>query len=99
MFTNGSRRLSITAAGNIGVGNSSPSEKLDVTGTLKASGQLVSMVSTGTPPLAVDATTQVANRNASFLGGMSSAVARTRGIIYLGGCDTCSPLADTDDQK
>jgi hypothetical protein len=25
--------------------------------------------------------------------------ARTRGITYLAGCDTCSPLADSDDQK
>jgi hypothetical protein len=28
-----------------------------------------------------------------------SAASRTRGIVYLGGCDTCSALVDNDDQK
>ena len=30
---------------------------------------------------------------------MTATAARVRGIVYLGGCDTCSTLADADDQK
>ena len=43
-----------------------------VTGSVSASGQLVSTVATGTAPLAVSSTTQVPNLNASLLGGLSS---------------------------
>jgi hypothetical protein len=39
------------------------------------------------------------NVNAASLGGSSASALRTRAITYLGGCDTCSVLADTDDQK
>ena len=42
-----------------------------VQGNVSASGQLVSSVATGTAPLQVASTTQVANLNASLLGGLS----------------------------
>ena len=101
LFTNGAPRMTITAAGKVGIGTASPSPSslLHVAGNATVDGQFVSTVPTGTPPLAVNSTTQVANLNASLLGGMSADAARTRGIVYLGGCDTCSPLADSDDQK
>ena len=38
----------------------------------------------GTPPLAVTSTTQVANLNASLLGGLTPAAARARGIAVEG---------------
>lgn len=43
-----------------------------VTGNLSASGQLISNVTTGTPPLAVKSSTMVTNLNANLLGGLSS---------------------------
>jgi hypothetical protein len=89
--------------GNVGVGTVAPTERLVVSGgNIKTDSQLISTVATGTAPLAVSSTTQVPNLNASFLGGISATaldMARTRGIVYLGGCDTCSPLADTDSQQ
>ena len=42
------------------------------TGNLSTSGQLISTVATGTAPLQVSSTTQVANLNASLLDGMSA---------------------------
>jgi hypothetical protein len=95
--------LNIKSGGNVGIGTANPAAKLDVVGNVNSNGtvsgaQLVSTVATGTPPLAVNSTTQVANLNASLLGGLTATAARTRAITYLGGCDTCSVLADTDDQ-
>jgi hypothetical protein len=131
--TNNSPVMTLATSGNIGIGKSSPSEKLDVMGNIRAAGNvagsvIVSTTSTGAPPLIVASTTQVPNLNASLLGGLPassfgditgvtagsgltgggtsgdatlalSTAARTRGITYLGGCDTCGVLADTDDQK
>ncbi len=42
-----------------------------VTGSVSATGQLISTVPTGTAPLAVSSTTQVSNLNASLLGGLT----------------------------
>lgn len=39
--TDSSERMRITSAGNVGIANTSPSEKLDVTGNIKASGTAV----------------------------------------------------------
>jgi len=38
------------------------------------------------------------NVNASTVNGVQAAALQTRGITYLGGCETCSILQDTDDQ-
>jgi len=108
---NGFEKLRVSSAGDMGIGTTAPTAKLDVVGNVKSSGtvtgtQLLSTVATGTPPLTVNSTTQVTNLNASLLGGQpaaafmaANAAALTRGITYLAGCDTCSVLADTDDQK
>lgn len=83
------------ATGNLVVSNGS------VSGT-----QVVSTASTGTPPLVVASSTKVPNLNASLLDGQpasaflgTTSAALIRGITYLAGCDTCGPLADTDNQR
>ena len=55
-----------------------------VAGTLSAS-QLTSTVATGTAPLKVISTTEVANLNASFLGGLSASAFATRGANTFAG--------------
>ena len=59
-----STKVPLLAAANQFTGNQS------VAGSVSAMGQLVSTVATGTAPLSVASTTQVANLNASLLGGM-----------------------------
>ena len=43
-----------------------------VTGNVSATKQLISTVATGTAPLSINSTTQVANLNASLLGGLQA---------------------------
>lgn len=43
---NGTDRVKITAAGNVGIANGSPVEKLDVTGNIKASGSVIGSIGT-----------------------------------------------------
>jgi hypothetical protein len=50
-----------------------------VQGNLSTTGQLISTVAQGTAPLQVTSTTQVANLNASLLGGMSASAFATLG--------------------
>jgi hypothetical protein len=67
------------SSGNVGIGSTIPTEKLDVIGNTKTSGlivsgivttsQLVSTVAIGTAPLTVTSTTLVTNLNADFLRG------------------------------
>jgi len=59
-------------AGNVGIGLTSPGVKLDVSGTVRASSQLISTVATGTAPLAVSSTTVVTNLNADTIDGYDS---------------------------
>lgn len=59
-------------AGKVGV-KMTPVNDFDVSGTIGATGQLISTVATGTAPLAVSSTTQVSNFNASLLGGKTFA--------------------------
>ena len=44
LFTNSLNRLHITSTGNVGIGTDTPSEKLDVTGNIKASGTICDSV-------------------------------------------------------
>lgn len=55
-------------SGNVGVGLSTPNEKLTVLGNVSA-GQFISTVTSGTAPFVVLSDTQVTNLNASFLRG------------------------------
>jgi len=56
-------------SGNLGVGLTNPGQKLDVSGSIRASSQLISTVATGTAPLTVSSTTVVSNLNADLLDG------------------------------
>ena len=69
--------------GNVGIGTSVPTVKLDVLGNTNINGLLsvsnsasasrfISTVSTGTAPFTVSSTTQVSNLNASLLAGKSA---------------------------
>jgi hypothetical protein len=51
----------------------------NTTGSISTSAQLISTVATGTAPLSVASTTQVANLNASLLGGMPASAFATIG--------------------
>jgi hypothetical protein len=63
--------LSLAYNGNVGVGITSPSERLDVSGNVKAN-RFISTVSTGTAPFQVSSTTKVTNLNADLLDGYDS---------------------------
>ncbi len=66
-------KLVVNQSGNLGLGTSTPAQKLDVAGNVNASGQLISSVSTGTAPLAVSSTTAVTNLNADLVDGFHAA--------------------------
>jgi len=59
-----------------------------VTGNVSSTGQLISTVATGTAPLSVNSTTQVANLNASLLGGQSASAFATTGSNMFSGNQT-----------
>ena len=72
LFTNASERLRVLSGGNVGIGLTTPGQKLDVSGSIRASSQLISTVATGTAPLTVSSTTLVTNLNADFVDGIDS---------------------------
>lgn len=57
--------------GNVGIGTDIPTEKLDVLGNIKTSGQFISSVATGTPSFKIDSQTLITNLNADYLRGAS----------------------------
>jgi hypothetical protein len=59
------------SSGSVGIGTSTPTEKLQVIGNVSAS-RFISTVTTGTAPFTVSSTTQVSNLNASLLAGKSA---------------------------
>ncbi len=63
--------ITTNSSGFVGVGSTNPTAKLDVTGSVKTSSQLISTVPTGTSPLSVNSTTVVTNLNADLLDGVS----------------------------
>jgi len=59
-----------TSTGYVGINNTSPGEKLDVTGgNIRTSGQFISTATFGTAPLVVTSSSMVTNLNANYLGG------------------------------
>lgn len=71
--------------GNVGIGTTSPSQKLDVAGgAIRTDNQLISTVATGTAPLAVSSTTLVSNLNADSVDGLHSTnIARGNQVDYI----------------
>jgi hypothetical protein len=77
--------------GNIGIGTLNPTSKLDVAGSISAGAVAATTFSGNGAALT--------NVNATTMDGVSSAAYRTRGIVYLAGCDGCGLLQNADDQK
>lgn len=76
-------------SGNVGIGISTITERLEVIGNIKTSGQFISTVSTGTAPLQVTSQTEVTNLNASLLrGGIPGSNINTFDIVTNGGTQT-----------
>jgi hypothetical protein len=75
-------RMRVNAAGRVGIGTTTPTERLEVAGNLKISGDANIPTLNGVP-----------------VGSGTLGSYRTRGIVYVAGCDTCSVLQNTDDQK
>jgi len=74
--------------GNVGIGLSNPSEKLNVLGNVSAT-RFISTVTTGTPPFQVNSATEVANLNASLLrGGIPGQNINSNDIVTLGATQT-----------
>ncbi len=84
--TGNTEKMAITTAGNVGIGNTSPSQKLDVTGSIKISGP------TSNGLIFADGTSQTS-------AAVVPAASLVRGITYIAGCDSCGALIDNDDQK
>lgn len=64
----GTERMRMTGSGSLGIGITSPSEKLHVAGNITAN-ILKSTIATGTAPLTVASSTKVTNLNADLLDG------------------------------
>jgi hypothetical protein len=78
---NNVERMRITSSGDVGIGTASPGTKLDVSGSIRSSSQLISTVATGTAPLSVSSTTLVTNLNADLLDGLSATSANTGSTV------------------
>jgi len=66
--TVGAARMFIDITGNIGIGTTGPTEKLEVNGNITAN-TLISTIAVGTSPITVTSPTLVSNLNTDFLDG------------------------------
>ena len=85
--------MRIARSGNVGIGNfgsGTPSEKLDVKGSIRTNNQFNSTVATGTAPIIVTSTTECTNLNAARLQGYTAL-----SLPYLGG-STNTSINSTD---
>jgi hypothetical protein len=71
------------ANGRIGVGTTTPLEKLEIIGGNVRAVQLQSTASTGTAPLVVNSTTLVTNLNADLLDGYNSSTSATENTVAI----------------
>lgn len=122
----GIERVRMQSDGNVGIGTTNATAKLDVSGTVKATALVGNGAGLTGLPAATDvscsstciATSEIADSavttlkiadgtivdadisvGAAISASKLSDPARTRGITYLGGCDTCSTLTPADDQQ
>jgi hypothetical protein len=95
--------MSLNGAGNVGIGTFFPTARLSVVGDVNVSSGTISGNGSGLTNISAANVSgngsAITNVNAATLSGQPASAFATRGITYLGGCDTCSVLADTDDQK
>ncbi len=87
----GTGLLAINSAGGPSakfVGSVSVTGNTSVSGNVSSTGQLISTVATGTAPLTVNSATQVANLNASLLGGQPASAFATTGTNNFSGNQT-----------
>ncbi len=68
--------------GNVGIGTTSPSQKLDVAGNIRGT-QFISTASTGTAPFQVSSTTKVNNLNADLLDGYDTSTSSTANTVAV----------------
>lgn len=80
--TNASVALTIDTLQRVGIGTTSPSEKLEVSGNAKAT-TFISTASTGTAPFTVTSTTVVTNLNADMVDGYNASTSSTASTIAV----------------
>ena len=82
----GVEAMRLTAAGDVGIGTNSPTQKLDVSGPIKSSGFFVG--STGTSGFAALGTTGTATDGGNFVGRSATSTFNAGGVeIYTGGSE------------
>jgi len=85
-----SEKMRIDSTGNVGIGNTAPTNTLSITGTTYVSGnstiagQIISSLASGTAPFSVQSTTRVANLNVAYsnVSDYGAITAQTTGTYY-----------------
>ncbi len=76
-----------TSGDSVGIGTTTPAEKLDVNGGIRATGRITSTVSTGTAPLSLSSSTKCDSLNADMVDGVhasSFTQIRAEGTVWGG---------------